>query len=369
MNFAALQVQHENQRRLSEALRDISENTSHLPARAFSHSMPDHSTFFGDTQSFIPSQSDFSTSSVPQECPGTESFPLDLYEQPEASLAYDPIAVSPATPTLQVDQHGIKVDDLSSSSSWVPTCVFADAPCSSSYSGSSSMDQNIKCVNAPHATVFAAAVTAAMIMENSESVPKRPRSPSLEVIIEDYAGEINAVGEKITENTDDNTTEASLEEAEDVTDAVPTFTDINRSPRAISSFPQMPPPAAPVEKTFPSISITAQKKSKPIPRPKADEAPKPIHVGSVALPRGLAQNAELILTQIARHLEMPQKAALSKKRRAEAMERFRRKKAVRCYGRKVRYQIRKRIATTRPRVNGRFARREDAEVQASPAKQ
>lgn len=48
-----------------------------------------------------------------------------------------------------------------------------------------------------------------------------------------------------------------------------------------------------------------------------------------------------------------------RQRRAEAMERFKRKKALRCYGRRVRYQIRKRIATTRPRVNGRFARRSD----------
>lgn len=48
-----------------------------------------------------------------------------------------------------------------------------------------------------------------------------------------------------------------------------------------------------------------------------------------------------------------------KQRRAEAMERFRKKKAMRRYGRRVRYQIRKRIATTRPRVNGRFARRSD----------
>lgn len=51
-----------------------------------------------------------------------------------------------------------------------------------------------------------------------------------------------------------------------------------------------------------------------------------------------------------------------RQRRAEAMERFRRKKAVRCYGRRVRYQIRKRIATTRPRVNGRFAKRSDLEA-------
>lgn len=48
-----------------------------------------------------------------------------------------------------------------------------------------------------------------------------------------------------------------------------------------------------------------------------------------------------------------------RQRRAEAMERFRKKKAMRRYGRRVRYQIRKRIATTRPRVNGRFARRSD----------
>lgn len=54
-------------------------------------------------------------------------------------------------------------------------------------------------------------------------------------------------------------------------------------------------------------------------------------------------------------------AETCRKRRAEAMERFRRKKAVRCYGRRVRYQIRKRIATTRPRVNGRFAKRSDVE--------
>lgn len=56
-----------------------------------------------------------------------------------------------------------------------------------------------------------------------------------------------------------------------------------------------------------------------------------------------------------------------RQRRAEAMERFRRKKAVRCYGRRVRYQIRKRIATTRPRVNGRFAKRCDLDAAQNAA--
>ncbi|KAJ8907073.1 hypothetical protein NDN08_003555 [Rhodosorus marinus] len=42
--------------------------------------------------------------------------------------------------------------------------------------------------------------------------------------------------------------------------------------------------------------------------------------------------------------------------RQEALERYRRKKANRCFKKKIRYQCRKRIASDRPRVGGRFAR-------------
>ncbi len=48
--------------------------------------------------------------------------------------------------------------------------------------------------------------------------------------------------------------------------------------------------------------------------------------------------------------------------RAEALVRFRKKKAIRSFGRRVRYECRKRIATTRPRVNGRFAKKSDIEA-------
>lgn len=51
--------------------------------------------------------------------------------------------------------------------------------------------------------------------------------------------------------------------------------------------------------------------------------------------------------------------------RAEALVRFRKKKAIRSFGRKVRYECRKRIATTRPRVNGRFAKKSDVEAKKS----
>lgn len=45
--------------------------------------------------------------------------------------------------------------------------------------------------------------------------------------------------------------------------------------------------------------------------------------------------------------------------RAEALVRFRKKKAIRSFGRKVRYECRKRIATTRPRIRGKFAKKSD----------
>lgn len=53
--------------------------------------------------------------------------------------------------------------------------------------------------------------------------------------------------------------------------------------------------------------------------------------------------------------------------RAEALVRFRRKKAIRCFGRRVRYECRKRIATTRPRVNGRFAKKTDVDTTKAKA--
>lgn len=42
--------------------------------------------------------------------------------------------------------------------------------------------------------------------------------------------------------------------------------------------------------------------------------------------------------------------------RKEALERYRQKKARRCFKKKIRYHCRKRIASDRPRVGGRFAR-------------
>lgn len=48
--------------------------------------------------------------------------------------------------------------------------------------------------------------------------------------------------------------------------------------------------------------------------------------------------------------------------RVEALVRFRKKKAIRSFGRKVRYECRKRIATTRPRIRGKFAKKSDLEA-------
>uniref|UniRef100_A0A7S1T940 CCT domain-containing protein n=1 Tax=Compsopogon caeruleus TaxID=31354 RepID=A0A7S1T940_9RHOD len=47
--------------------------------------------------------------------------------------------------------------------------------------------------------------------------------------------------------------------------------------------------------------------------------------------------------------------------RAEAIKRFRLKRAARCFKKKIRYECRKKIAASRPRVGGRFAKKSDLE--------
>eukprot|EP00180_Rhodochaete_pulchella_P002332 Plantae.Rhodophyta-Rhodochaete_pulchella.ctg35355.p1 GENE.Plantae.Rhodophyta-Rhodochaete_pulchella.ctg35355~~Plantae.Rhodophyta-Rhodochaete_pulchella.ctg35355.p1 ORF type:complete len:214 (+),score=25.35 Plantae.Rhodophyta-Rhodochaete_pulchella.ctg35355:119-760(+) len=51
--------------------------------------------------------------------------------------------------------------------------------------------------------------------------------------------------------------------------------------------------------------------------------------------------------------------------RAAAIKRFRAKKAARCFDKRIRYECRKKIAASRPRVGGRFAKKADLQRIAS----
>ena len=157
-----------------------------------------------------------------------------------------------------------------------------------------------------------------MIMIRDDAVSKRPRTQSVQSF------------EK-RDDYEDDVTEASIQDSEDPC-----------SPRGISVI----------------LKDALDTRLKAIKRKEAHAVSASLSA-SVSLAK--ARKPSLSDKQITPVLSESDHGDVCRKRRAEAMERFRRKKAVRCFGRRVRYQIRKRIATTRPRVNGRFAKRCDAE--------
>lgn len=352
MNLAFLRAEGENQQRMFEALRRISEEvreSSHVKLE--SHAMPDHDSFF---DSDMLSASHFPSSAIP----GEPAVPIDClsieFEGSESAFSFEPMSIV-NDQTLQVDHNGTKVGGHSLSSAWVPSSIFSDTPRSVSMSATSSIGHYAnRSTGSP--SVFAAAVTAAMIVDHPDSVPKRPRAPPSESLDEDedYLGDDDTDGQNV-DVADDNTTEASLD-LDLASSPVMTSPVVNHSPRSIitsfkgpenvRSFPELAPRQAPDSR--PRSSRFCQT---PVTIPQAQ---------TVLSQKKTNQEATAFKSPF---IDMSRNALLSKKRRAEAMERFRRKKAVRCYGRRVRYQIRKRIATTRPRVNGRFARRADAEQQ------
>lgn len=363
MNLVPLRMEGDTQKRMFEALRRISEehlNDGHI--RVSSHAMPDHESFF--SEACIRPNTDFEPATIPEDPVDKECFSVDDAYQSESALSYEPMNPS-VEPPLQVYCNGAKVEEQLLGSAWVPTAVPSIVRPSESVSTSSST-RSYSPQSLVNATVFAAAATAAIIVEHPESVPKRPRSHPAETFEDEHVDE-NLTDVDNSYLAEDSTTEASLDDSEGGVplkeDAAPT----NRSPRSIIS--SLKPTVITGQAAKADSSHT--KGTEPTTRDAKIQL-RPVfklngHLGAnheEALMSG-AVDGHAISADPARDLDSPSRAALSKKRRAAAMERFRRKKAVRCYGSRVRYQVRRRIATTRPRVNGRFAKRDDAEIHAS----
>lgn len=294
---------------MMDALRCITEDSNAAASLdIFASSILDDRTLF-NSPPFL------STSDLSTDC-----LSLD-FNHSDPTLSYTHLSTSdvPSSETpFQVDHTGAKVTPHEPSSAWLPSTLTTDVPRSVSMCTSSSTAKYTPSSPAC-ATVAAAAVTAAMIVVRDDVVLKRPRSPA-------------------SDSTDDSSTEASLNDSEDPC-----------SPRSVSTFVKDPLASVPQSYKSAEHRIPTSQSIPPTPQISSTVNPtkdtSPLHI------RSSSQADDT-------------NASASKKRRAEAMERFRRKKAVRCYGRRVRYQIRKRIATTRPRVNGRFARRTDALEQA-----
>lgn len=363
MNFSALRAQRDTQKRFFEELcrlsSDDTPNATSLLHQPSTHLLPDHS-FFSD--SLLPSPNLSLVDSAPPFSTGAEFGAIGLYDHPDSSLEQYSVNNPTPDPTLQVDHCGEKVEEPSASS-WIASTVLPDQAYSPPPSVCSSSVQN-QADNPVHASMFAAAVTAAMIMDRADNVPKRPRTPAVELAEEAYESDLSDDEADGNEpDGDDNATEASMDYSEHAHTDERVLGEVqDRSPRSVSSFPNgqqrvatglkvcrlaptvIPQPMTTRTKATPKTSVQPEKKVL-------------VHLDGFS---GNSQTPMAINIGYSSH-----NSAITRKRRAEAMERFRKKKAVRCYGRKVRYQIRKRIATTRPRVNGRFARREDAEEHAS----
>lgn len=364
MKIVPNSLQRDNQKRLFEALCRISDEKSEEHATGeVSHSMSDHSGFFP----VIPglSQAQLNVSNATTNLCVDTAFSLPAYEHPDTTLAYDGATSSLAEVPMQVDHRGTKIDE-SPSCAWIPKPMFADMFCSNSAPACSFSDQGSQPQTA-NATVFAAAITAAMIVDRTESAPKRPRSPNADIEDDDSEDDCYEIANN-SEDADDNATEASLDESECALDCMVVSHDVNKSPKAVKDFPQFP-------LTTTSISKVCNLTDSYLKHASTDQelATETVNTPTISAPTDImapadAPNQDSVLPELPVGVDAQRGLMLSRKRRAEAMERFRRKKAVRCFGRKVRYQVRKRIATTRPRVNGRFARLVDARVHASSTK-
>lgn len=364
MKIVSNSLQRDNQKRLFEALCRISdENSEQRTIDQVSHLMPDHSGFFPAIPAL--SQAQLATSNNAADLCVESDFSLSAYGHSDTALAYDAAASALADVPLQVDHCGTRIVE-SLSCAWIPKPVLSDTSWSGSASACSYTDQGSQLQTA-NATVFAAAaVTAAMIVDRAESAAKRPRSSTVDAEDDDSEDDCHETTENC-KDADDNATEASLDESECALDCIVSSHDMNKSPKAVQDFPQFSLKPTTVHRACNLLdscskpaSIDQDLATELINKPIDDPSNPPVDFMSLAD----APNQDSVLPQVSAGVDTQRSPMLSRKRRAEAMERFRKKKAVRCFGRKVRYQVRKRIATTRPRVNGRFARLADAEVHA-----
>lgn len=362
MNTIFTHVQNENQQRLFEALRRISEESDeHGGSKPFPPHMLDNSALY--SEEFLLSDSGFVSPISKDDNSDITGMALDFQDTPDTSLSFDPLCAASYDERLQVDRNGTKVAEDVTATAILPMSLLSDL------SGSIGMytSSPIPCPqDAPaNAAVFAAAMTAAMIMERADASGKRPRSMSPETADDDYLGD-NDTDENDMEETYDIITESSSDNSETTFHMSADSSVVGGSPRSV-----LPTRKTPHEVPSPlarngrynqqtsrpttgrmSLTGTFQRNSSRAPVRRGGTSPR---VPDVQEMKACSSG----------NVDSSPSAILSRKRRAEAMERFRRKKAVRCYGRRVRYQIRKRIATTRPRVNGRFARRADAESKAA----
>lgn len=330
MNRATMKKDRENQKLLLQELERLSDDTIISDHQSL-FAQPIHDPSFSAIPLFFSSEV-----GIPRDhCNQTNHLLVDVDNHTETPLEYHPLSAAQVSDNqhLQVDHNGTKVLQMPLSVSWLSS---GDAPdvgtCTSSTTSSVSEEKS----PFPSPACVAAAATAAMIVVPDEHIEKRPRSP----LHHDLSG-----GE--ASNEDDCKTETSLQDTEGPT-----------SPRSVSGFQRLaiPKNVAPVDKECP---LLPSQQHVPVKQPT-----QPMKTIQSLPTRRLTTDVQkgIIITL---SLNSSRDPAACRKRRAEAMERFRRKKAVRSFSRKVRYQIRKRIATTRPRVNGRFARRCDADTQTA----
>lgn len=308
MNCLAINRNRENERRLLEELERISSD-KHRP-NLLPDSVLNQESFSYDS----PMLSSLSLDTDAHE----SGLALDLNVTGSTS-AFADFDTQPAS--VQVDHTGKMLDF--SASAWLGSTVssFPGSACVSSTS--SSVD---KAGGALNACVAAAAATAAMIVIPENNSLKRPRSSS----------SLSSDAEQIPEQQSDDSMSITSDQNEDPV-----------SPRSVQGFGNTHAPGLFKSQTAKQQGLTIA----------TGALPKPgltLRASSTKTTPSETKRSSFMTTQAVSDAES------SRKRRAEAMERFRRKKAVRSYARRVRYQVRKRIATTRPRVNGRFARRIDA---------
>ncbi|CAN8073849.1 unnamed protein product [Agarophyton chilense] len=309
MNRLAIRNNRENERRLLEELERISSDKHRAPA--LTHSVFSPESFALDCSPIL------SPLSLDAH---NDAMHLD-FDHPQSFQPYTHFDTEPST--VQVDHTG----ELSHfpTSTWVASSLSSPPPSATVSSTSSTLDRSSTPL---HACVAAAAATAAIIVvPDTTANCKRPRSPSSFLLD----------GDQSPDNHTDHSMHSESEQSHDPT-----------SPRIIQHFgnAQTSPVSIAPQQKHPVRTVQTKASIKP----PADHPSTSVHTCSSDAKKLSSVSSSTVATD----------ADLSRKRRAEAMERFRRKKAVRCYARRVRYQVRKRIATTRPRVNGRFARRVDA---------
>lgn len=361
MNTIFTHVHHDSQQRLFEALRRISEeNEEQMSFKAVSQNALDHSALYSDEP--LLSDSGFVSPTSKDDRSDLTGLALEFQDTSDTSLSFDPLSIVSYDERLQVDRNGTRVAENATETSLLPMSLLSGLSTSANMCTSSP----IPCTkdSPARAAVFAAAVTAAMIMERPDGAGKRPRSTSPETVDEEIFD-----GDDTDENDMDEADDILTNPSPDISQSTFTFDSdsgsMGGSPRTVLPTRKIP------QDILPPLGRNArfnQQASHPTTGRMSLGITVPRNSSRVTAHRASAQGKVPSVSDAQKcpsaEIDSSPSAILSRKRRAEAMERFRRKKAVRCYGRRVRYQIRKRIATTRPRVNGRFARRADAESKA-----